>query len=47
MVDAGRATFQKNSPILAIAWAPGAKVQAKKVTGLRIRYAIFQTDVIV
>ena len=30
---AGRATFLKNSPIIPSAWAPGAKVQAKKVTG--------------
>ena len=33
MVDAGRAIFLENSPIVPIAWAPGAKVQAKKVTG--------------
>ena len=33
MVDAGRAIFRKNSPIVPSAWAPGAKVQAKKVTG--------------
>ena len=33
MVDAGRATFLKNSPIVPIAWAPWAKVQAKRVTG--------------
>ena len=30
---AGRAISLKNSPIVPIAWAPGAKVQAKKVTG--------------
>ena len=30
---AGRASFLKNSPIVPSAWAPGAKVQAKKVTG--------------
>ena len=30
---AGRAIFLKNSPILASVWSPGAKVQAKKVTG--------------
>ena len=30
---AGRAIFPKNSPIVPTAWAPGAKVQAKKVTG--------------
>ena len=29
----GRASFLENSPIVPIAWAPGAKVQAKKVTG--------------
>ena len=33
MVDAGRASFLKNSLIVPTAWAPGAKVQAKKVTG--------------
>ena len=33
MVDAGRASFLKNSPIVPTAWALGAKVQAKKVTG--------------
>ena len=33
MVDAGRAIFLKNSLIVPTAWAPGAKVQAKKVTG--------------
>ena len=31
MVDAGRAIFLKNSPIVPTAWAPEAKVQAKKV----------------
>ena len=30
---AGRAIFLKNSPLVPTAWAPGAKVQAKKVTG--------------
>ena len=30
MVDAGRAIFLKNSLIVPPAWAPGAKVQAKK-----------------
>ena len=30
---AGRANFQENSPIVPSAWTPGAKVQAKKVTG--------------
>ena len=33
MVDAGRAIFLENSPIVPTAWAPGAKVQANKVTG--------------
>ena len=31
MVDAGRAIFLENSLIVPTAWAPGAKVQAKKV----------------
>ena len=30
MVDAGRAIFLKNSLIVPTAWAPEAKVQAKK-----------------
>ena len=30
---AGRAIFLENSLIVPIAWAPGAKVQANKVTG--------------
>ena len=30
---AGRAIFLKNSLIVPTAWAPEAKVQAKKVTG--------------
>ena len=30
---AGRAIFLKNAPIVPSTWAPGAKVQAKKVTG--------------
>ena len=30
---AGRAIFLENSPIVPIAWAPGAKVQANKMTG--------------
>ena len=30
---AGRAISLKNSPIVPSAWASGAKVQAKKVTG--------------
>ena len=29
----GAPIFLKNSPIVPSAWAPGAKVQAKKVTG--------------
>ena len=33
MVDAGRASFLKNSAILASVAPPGAKVQAEKVTG--------------
>ena len=33
MVDAGRAIFLENSPIVPSASAPEAKVQAKKVTG--------------
>ena len=33
MVDAGRAISLKNSVILASVAPPGAKVQAKKVTG--------------
>ena len=36
---AGRAIFLKNSPIVPSAWAPGAKVQAKKVTGRPHRLA--------
>ena len=31
--QAGRAIFLENSQIVPIAWAPWAKVQAKKVTG--------------
>ena len=30
---AWRAIFLKNSPIVPTTWAPGAKVQAKQVTG--------------
>ena len=33
MVDAWRAIFLDNSPIVPSAWAPAAKVQANKVTG--------------
>ena len=36
---AGRASFLKNSLIVPPAWAPGAKVQAKKVTGRPHRLA--------
>ena len=36
---AGRAIFLKNSLIVPIAWAPGAKVQANKVTGRPHRLA--------
>ena len=36
---AGRAIFLKNSLIVPTAWAPGAKVQAKKVTGRPHRLA--------
>ena len=41
---AGRTIFLKNSPIVPTAWAPWAKVQAKKVTGrlqrLALKYAL-------
>ena len=36
---AGRAIFLENLPIVPIAWPPGAKVQAKKVTGHLPRWA--------
>ncbi len=36
---AGRAIFLKNSPPVPTAWAPGAKVQANKVTGALPRLA--------
>ena len=39
MVDAGRAIFLKNSPIVPSAWALGAKVQANRVTGRPQRLA--------
>ena len=39
MVDAGRAIFLKNSPIVPSASSPGAKVKAKKVTGQPQRLA--------
>ena len=39
MVDAGRASSLKNAQIVPSALAPGAKVQAKKVTGHSRRLA--------